>query len=166
MERSLLIIGAGQYGYVARDVAASTGMYETVDFADDQSEAALYTVQEALKRGNEYRYAFVAIGSSEARERLTGAFASAGFKIARLISPKAWVSEGAELGEGCIVEPMAVVNNGAVLGRGTFVCAGAVVNHNAVVGSFCQCDCNCTVAARASVPDGIKISCGTFYEGK
>ena len=156
----LLIIGAGQYGFVARDVALSTGAFSVIDFADDASEFAKYKISEAKNLSEEYGSIVVAIGNSEVRRRITEEFKSAGFKVATLVSSRAWVSPGATVSEGCIVEPMAVINNEAQLGRGTFVCAGAVVNHNAAVGDFCHLDCNCTVAARACVPDFAKVFMG------
>lgn len=159
----LLIIGAGQYGFVARDVALSTGAFSVIDFVDDGSEFAKFKFSEALNESSLYGNAIVAIGNSQVRHRLTDELLAAGFKIVTLVSPMAWVSPGATVGEGCIIEPMAVVNNEAHLGRGTFVCAGAVVNHNSDVGDFCHCDCNSTVAARACVPDGTKVFSGQVF---
>ena len=163
MLKNLLIVGAGQYGRVARDVAMSLQAYERIEFADDLSELAIYKIDEAKRLSTELYGVFVAIGNPQVREGLVEEFSKLGFLVVRLISPYAWVSDSAAVADGCIVEPMAVVNSEAQLGRSTFICAGAVVNHNATVGDFCHCDCNSTVLARACVPGKTKVLSGTVF---
>ncbi len=39
--RHLLIIGAGQYGMVAKEIAESMGCFDRIDFVDDVSDTAV-----------------------------------------------------------------------------------------------------------------------------
>lgn len=164
MSDNLLILGAGQYGMLVREVAMSTGRFENIDFLDDASDIAIGSIDTYEKFKDEYKCAFVAIGNSSVRSELLHKLDNAGYELAVIISPNAYVSPSAAIGGGSIVEPMAVVNTGAVLGTGCLVCAGAVVNHNAAVGDCCQIDCNATVSARSSVPGGTKVDSGCIYK--
>ena len=160
MPKNLLILGAGQYGMLVREVAIATGEYEKIDFLDDVNPMAIGAIDAYGDFLPEYRYAFVAIGNSKVRSELLSKLENTGYELPFIISPKAYVSPSATIGVGSIVEPMAVVNTGAAIGRGCFICAGAVVNHNAVVEDYCQIDCNATVSARAIVSTETKVQSG------
>lgn len=41
VNKNLLILGAGQYGYVAKEVAESMGHFEKITFLDDNNERAI-----------------------------------------------------------------------------------------------------------------------------
>ena len=164
MSENLLILGAGQYGMLVREVAQSTGRFENISFLDDAGTVAIGRIDAYEDFVSDYKYAFVAIGNSKVRSELISKLESAGYELAVIVSPYAHVSPSATIGGGSIVEPMAVVNTEAVLGKGSLVCAGAVVNHNALVGDCCQIDCNATISPRANVPQGIKINSGSVWE--
>lgn len=165
-KRNLLILGAGQYGFVARDVARAMGCYEKIDFLDDNSPLAVGKVCDCEALCGAYGSAMVAIGRPELRLQLIERLQKAGFDVPVLVHPQAVVMPSAKLGAGSVVEPMAVVNSNAEVGVGCIISAGAVVNHNAVLGSSCHVDCNATVSARGVLPPGTKVSCGTVYEEK
>ena len=159
----LLILGAGQYGCVAREVAASTNRFCQIDFLDDNSPAAIGTLSECERYLGAYDCAFIAIGNPDVRagylDRLRG-----NVQLTPLISPMAYVSPSATLGEACIVEPMAAILANATVGAGCILSAGSVVNHNASVGECCHVDCNATVPARAQVPAHTKVTAGAVFE--
>ena len=46
MKRNLLIIGAGQYGNVVKEIAKETGNFGKIDFIDDASEKVIGTISE------------------------------------------------------------------------------------------------------------------------
>ena len=157
---NLLIVGAGGYGQLAKEVAVAMDNFDKIDFLDDTSALAIGKTDEMALFTAEYTCAFVAIGNANSRSLLLKRLQACGYRIVTLVHPKAYVSPSAELGDGCCIEPFATVHTGAVLGEGCFVCAGAVVNHDATLGVCCQVDCNATVSARASVKSGVKISHG------
>lgn len=157
----LLIIGAGQYGLVAREIALDMGRFSEISFLDDsypsQNPAVIGTSRDLEKFAAQYRFGFVAIGNPEVRRRLVESLVSCGVTPATLIHPTAYVSPSAKLEPGCCVEPLAVVQTDAALGTATFVASGAVVRHNAVVGEYCHVDCNAVVNSTANVPAGTHI---------
>ncbi len=171
MSQNLLIVGAGIYGLVVKEIAESTGRFERIAFVDDDPKEVrdgmqiIGTTEDLADLSGEYSNAVVAIGNPAVRQDMLNFIQEkTNLKPATLISPKAYVSPSAVIGDGSIIEPMSVVNTGCVLGRGCLICAGAVVNHAAKCGDCVQVDCNATVAGSAVVPDGVKVAVGTVYE--
>ena len=159
---NLLILGAGQFGMMVREIAESTKKYSKIDFLDDANPIAVGKLQNVMSFVGKYEYAIVAIGNPGIRQMYTDKVREH-FKIATLTSPNAYVSPSAVIGKGSIIEPMAVIQTGAILGDGCIVSSGAVVRHNATVGSYCHLDCNSVVVSNAVVPIGTKIEIGSTY---
>ncbi len=153
----LLILGAGQYGHLSKETAFETGEFDIVDFLDDANENAVGKLLDYEKIVGEYPQAFVAIGNADLRLELLCKLKDAGFRLATIISPRAYVSPSASVMEGTLVEPMAVVHTGCQIMEGVFVCAGAIINHNAVVERGCQIDCGAVVGSNAKVPEKTKV---------
>ena len=164
--KNLVILGAGQYGHVARETAVAMGCFGEICFLDDRSETAIGKLEDYRQLRPQYGCAFVAMGNPGLRMHWLMALEEAGYQLPVLIHPKAYVSPSAQLGKGSIAEPMVVVNAGAEVGMGTLLCAGCVVNHNACVSLCCQIDCNAVVAANAVVPEGTKVQSCSVFEKK
>lgn len=173
MNRNLLIIGAGIYGLVAKEVAESMGCFLRIDFVDDRAKVTpdgtpvIGTTQNLAELSKRYANVVVAIGNPEVRQAMLNRIEEEPrMRIATLVSPSAYISPSVQLGVGCIIEPMAVIHTGCVLGKGCLVCAGAVVNHGSLCGDCVQVDCNATIAGNIRVPGGIKIPSGIVYQNQ
>lgn len=176
MNKNLLILGAGQYGTVVKEIAVSMCCFEKIGFLDDSfnadnsenkyCEKAIGKLEEYENYYIEYSYAIVAIGNAEVRKQWTDRLVEAGFKIPVLVSPKAFVGRTAQLGYGVVVEPMAVVHENVSVGIGSFISSGAVVNHNSIVGSYCHIDNNAVVMSGAIVKELSNVRpCSVVYPG-
>lgn len=154
----LLILGAGQYGLVAKEVAEAMNCFTQIDFLDDHSKVAVGKLNDI--ENMEYDAAFVAIGNPAVRSQYINRIE----KAATLIHPKAFVSLSAKIDEGCIVEAGAVICSDAKIGKGTIVMANAVVGHNATVGDCCQLKYNCSIPEMASVPSLQIVVCNSVWE--
>jgi UDP-3-O-[3-hydroxymyristoyl] glucosamine N-acyltransferase len=80
------------------------------------------------------------------------------------VSPLAWVSPTAQLGEGVVVMPGAWIGPGAVIGDGTVIEANAVVGYHtgegdkpAVVGRRCLIATGATIYHSTTLGDGVKV---------
>ena len=173
MIQNLLIVGAGIYGLVAKEIAESMGCFLRIDFVDDGAKETpdgtlvIGTTQDLAELSKCYANVIVAIGNPEVRQKLIRFIENETLlRRVTLVSPRAYVSPTAQIGKGYTIEPMAVVHSGCVLGKGCLICAGAVVNHAAMCGDCVQVDCNATVAGNAVVSSGIKVASGTVYEKK
>ena len=154
--KRLLIIGAGEYGQVVKEVAESIG-YAEISFIDDNSKMAIDKISSIDKYVSEYKNAIVAIGNPKIREEITMKIESLGFKIPTLIHQKAYVSKSAKLEKGVVVEANAAINANVEIQEGSIIGIGAIVNHNATIGKYCQIDAGALVKAREIVEDFEKI---------
>lgn len=162
MNKNLLILGAGQYGTVVKEIAKTMGCFEKIDFIDDTfgidemegnyHEQSIGTLSDYEKFLPDYSYAIVAIGNAKVRRKWTEKLIEMGYMIPVIVSPKAFVGNTAQLRYGVVVEPMAVIHENVAAGIATFISAGAVVNHNSFVADYCHIDNNAVVMRGALVP--------------
>lgn len=164
MNNNLLILGAGGYGHVVREIAEDSGIFDKIDFLDDSSPLAIGKFGDAEKFLKGYPNAVVALGNAELRLGYIEKLRAAGFQIPAIISPRAYVSKSAKIGKGTIVEPFSAVNANSEVGIGVLLRCGAVIDHNAKVGDFCYIDCGVVVKANNSVGFKIKIAANSVVE--
>ncbi|WP_303825407.1 hypothetical protein [Ruminococcus flavefaciens] len=159
-DKNLLIVGAGQYGMLTKEIAESMNCFDKIDFLDDNNPIAVGKICRYKEFAAEYKNAIVAIGDSAFRLELTGKLRNAGYSIATIVSPLAYVSRSAVLNEGCVVEAMAVVNTDVNINECCFISAGAVVNHNSKIGDGCHIDCHATVKSNSTIEKCTKVEYG------
>lgn len=161
--KSLLIVGAGEFGQLVKELAELQN-YEKINFLDDNSELAIGKTSDCVKFKEEYTDFIVAIGNPVVRRSVIEQM-ELHFHLATIIHPTAVVSPTAQIEKGCVIEAHTVINTGAKVGKACLINAGAVVNHNSRVSDFCQVDCNAVIAADATVLENTKvISCSVWTE--
>ena len=179
----LLVLGAGQYGVMAAEIAKSMGAFDRIAFLDDsflkttgadlceeqgdgvvsKCNHVIGSLSDIERFATNFRFGFVAIGNPALRRKLTEQLLANGFSLATLVHPTAYVSPSAKLQKGCCVEPLATIQTGAVIGGASFVASGAVIRHNATVGEYSHVDCNAVVETLAEVPAGTHVACGSVF---
>lgn len=171
MNKNLLIIGAGCCGLAAKETAEAMGCFEKISFIDDDIKELpdgsdiLGTVKEFENFASEYSNIFVAIANPEIKLNLLKKIKeTTPYKIATLISPKAYISPTAQVMQGSIVEAMAVVNTGSIIAIGCIIGAGSVVNHCSMCCEGVHLECNAIVADNTLVPAGTYIDSGIVYK--
>lgn len=105
------------------------------------------------------RNALVTVGqirSAETRIRVYSLLKSLGAVLPDIVSPHAYVSRHAGLGEGTMVFHGAIVNAGASVGRNCIVNSQALIEHDAAVGDHCH------ISTGARVNGGCHVGNGTF----
>ena len=194
----LLIIGAGGHGVSVAEAAELSEAFEVVGFLDDALPVGK-AVQNGFVLGpigdmsnmnclDSYRVAcdqaIVAVGNNTVRDKLTQQLVAAGFSMATVIHPRAFVSPSAVVGSGSAVMAGAIVGTEARLGWGSIVNCGAVVDHHARVEDFghlgvSACMAGGTLLGRGAwmqagaalgygveIPAGISLAPGEAVEGK
>lgn len=145
---------------VAKEIAASTKLFEKNAFLDDNNPVAIGKLSDYKDFAEEYDCAIVAIGNAEIRLRLIDELESTGCEVVTLIHDKAYVSPSAKIGKGSIIEPMAVIQTDVKVGTGCIISAGAILNHNSVIEAGCHIDCGTIIGARALVKAKTKTPYG------
>lgn len=156
MKRSLLIVGAGGHGRVVADTALACEKFERIAFVDDRFKE-LGTILDLPIIGpisgktafcGSYSDAIIAIGDNRRRLQLLNEFETAGFFIASIIHPTAYIGRDVAIGEGTVSFAYSVVNTGSCIGKGSIINTGATVDHDSQIG------------------DGVHISPGAHLAGE
>lgn len=173
MNKNLLIVGAGVYGVVAKEIADSMMCFNEITFVDDEKKytptgkPVMGKIKDLTELNCHYSNLIVAIGSPEVRLTLLKKIEEeTSFRITALVSPNAYISPSAQIMPGCIVEPMAVIQSMSIIAMGCIISAGAVVNHASMCCDGVHVDCNATVAGSVLVPARTKIKSGEVFDRK
>ena len=142
--KRLLIIGAGGHGRSVAEAVVAQGTYSLIGFVDDGCVPGTLVFQwpvlgsaaslSELKKQADC--VVVAVGNNVVREKMLGLALAAGFELATVIHPRAYVSSSAAVGPGSAIMAGSVVGAEARLGVATIVNSGAVVDHHAVVEDY------------------------------
>ena len=150
---TLYIFGASSQGLVAADAAVASGKFAVAGFIDDKA-AATNTSTDAKDAAPASQHGqwpvyhrsqispssdnqiVVAVGDNAARARLTHEMSDAGWSLATVIHPTAWVSPSAKLGQGVYVGPQAAINAMAIVDDGAIINTGVIVEHHCHVHRF------------------------------
>ena len=162
--KNLLIVGAGEYGQLVKEIAELLG-YEKIDFLDDHAKEAIGKTFDYQMFKDLYTEFIVAIGNPIVRRKVVEQMEK-DFLLATIVHPTAVISKTAKIKRGCVIEANAVINTATEIGKACLINAGAVVNHNSRVRDYCQVDCNAVVAADAIVRDNTKIQSCTVWKEK
>ena len=166
MKPKLILIGGGGHCAACIDVIEQENRFEIAGIVDKgvSGEKVLgYAIlggDECLDQlRSQYQYALIAVGqikSPSIRIRLYERARSLGFKLPTIVSPRAYVSRHASVGEGTIVMHDALINSRATVGSNCIVNTKALVEHDAVV------EDNCHISTAAIVNGATIIRKGTF----
>ena len=168
--KNLLIIGAGVYGLVAKEIAESMHCFEKICFLDDYAVKTPNGIDVIGKSSNiedfamDFANVIVAIGDAKKRLQMISKIEETPCRLISLVSPRAYIAPTAQIGVGCVIEPMAVVHTGCVLTKGCIVSAGAVINHVSMLCDGVHVDCNATIEGHTLVSAGVKIPAGMVYK--
>ena len=163
--KKLLIIGAGGHGKVTAEIAEALGVYETVDFADDNSPNAVGRITELERLHKLYDCAFVGIGDNRFRAELIKRLEEIGYEVPVLIHPTAYVSKSATIEKGTVLEPKSIVNANTFVGEGCIISVGAIVDHDVKIGKYCHINSGAIVKAGADIEDFRKLEAGEVVLG-
>lgn len=141
-----LIFGAGKLGHQClRLLRAHCPDRPVMGFVDDSRPAGapvadglvtLGGLEDCAARWHADSQLVFAIGYADmaARLRALDRALAAGWRLATLVHPRAWVEPDVQLGEGCIVCAGAIVDKGARLGAGCYVDIGVLVGEDGAIG--------------------------------
>ena len=107
----------------------------------------------------QYNQAFITVGqisSPKVRIRLFELARKIGFLFPTIISPRAYISKHATIGEGTVVMHDALVNADVKIGNNCIINTGALIEHDSVI------EDNCHISTGAIINGGVKVGTGSF----
>jgi sugar O-acyltransferase (sialic acid O-acetyltransferase NeuD family) len=164
----VLIVGAGGHGQAVAEAFALQGRTHLVGFVDDAAPVGslvfglpvLGNVGSLPKLAAVADAVCVAIGHNATRQRLVQQALQAGFALATVVHPRAFVSPSAVVGAGSAIMAGALVGTCAQLGQGAIVNCGAVVDHHAVVEDFGHLGVGACMAGGSRLGQGAWLQAG------
>jgi sugar O-acyltransferase (sialic acid O-acetyltransferase NeuD family) len=108
----------------------------------------------------QFEFAIITVGqirSPEPRIRLYKMLKKMDFSLPVIVSPLAYVSRHASIGEGTIVMHQALVNAGVRIGDNCIINSKSLVEHDAMVAEHCH------IATSAILNGGANIGSGSFF---
>jgi sugar O-acyltransferase (sialic acid O-acetyltransferase NeuD family) len=163
----LVLIGAGGHARSCIDVIQHEGKYRIagligskVEVGNSQFGVEIIGCDENLNDlALQFEFAFIGVGqikSPTLRAHLFNVGLTAGFEFPTVISPAAYVSPYARIGQGTIVMHGAIVNAGASVGENCIINSRALIEHDSNVGNQCH------ISTGAIINGGVDIEQGTF----
>lgn len=126
---NLLILGKGDHGLDAFEIAKATRLFDKIDFLDDNPgiKGTVGSWKDYINFKEEYPIAIVAVGDEKTRMKWTDRLIIEGFIIPTLVHPTAFVPEGVSIGTGSIICARTTIAIGAKIGKYCIVTSGSTV---------------------------------------
>ena len=165
--KNIVLIGGGGHCKSVIDVIEQDGSFKIVGIVDNSKQSSFnifgYPVigddSDLISLAKKYQYALVTVGQIQSpalRIKLFNLAVEAGFQIPNIISPNAYVSKHAIIGNGTVVMHNALVNASTIIGRNCIINTSALIEHDSSVGDHCH------IATKAVVNGGVNIGQGSF----
>jgi len=166
MKPKLILIGGGGHCKSCIDVIEQENKFliaGIVDINTSISDLLGYPLlghdDDLAKLKLNYDYALITTGQIKTpaiRIRLLDYAKSLGFKLPAIISPRAYVSKHAKIGNGTIVMHDALINAGATVGDNCIINSKSLIEHDAVIEN------NCHISTGAIINGGVIVKQGSF----
>lgn len=163
----LLLVGGGGHCKAVTEVVERTDLWRIAGIIEPTGSPTIEMFEyRVIGRDNDlpdlrksYEWALVTVGqikSPALRKTLYQQLKSAGFRLPVVISPLAWVSPRARLGEGTVVMDFACVGAEAEVGANVIVNTRALIEHGCSVGDHSH------IATAAVLNGDVQVGSGTF----
>ena len=170
---SIILIGGGGHCKSVIDVIEQEGRFEIAGIVDKPellgSNVLGYSVigndSDLGNLAKRYQYALITVGQIKSpllRIKLFDLATEAGFILPSIISPNAYVSKYASIGNGVIIMHNALVNVSASIGDNCIVNSKALIEHDCSISKHCHISTNATINGGVIVQSGCFIGSGTI----
>jgi sugar O-acyltransferase (sialic acid O-acetyltransferase NeuD family) len=139
--KKIILVGAGGHCKSCIDVIENDNKYKITGIIDKKKNFLLnykvFAESYLNKKLIKNNYAFVTVGqikNYKVRVKLFNRLKDLGFKMPFIISPSAYISKHAVIGQGTIVMHGAIVNAGAVVGNNCIINTNSLIEHDVVIG--------------------------------
>ena len=164
--KKIILIGGGGHCKSCIDVIESEKKYKIQGIFEKKSQKKFLLNYKVFsesclnkKKKDRNSYAFVTVGqikNYKIRVDLFCKIKNLGFRIPSIVSPLAYVSKHADIGQGTIVMHGAVVNAGAVIGENCIINTNSLIEHDVIIGNHSH------ISTEATVNGGVIIGNKVF----
>lgn len=168
MRVEILLIGGGGHCKSVIDVIEQEGKYSIAGIVDQKERIGQkvlgYEVvgcdddlEDLFQR---YPYAVISIGqikSPDVRIKLFNHLKAIGFILPSVISPRAYISKHASIGEGTVILHDVLINANATVGKNCIINTKALIEHDVTVEDHCH------ISTGAILNGGTVVRANTFF---
>ena len=166
--QKLILLGGGGHCKSCIDVIEQEGKYEIAGILDNEEFLGqkilgyefIGTDDDIGKFVNEGYVFLITIGQIRTvsiRKKIFSLLKKKSAQMAIVVSPRAYVSKYANIGEGTIVMHDALVNASATVGDNCIINTKALIEHDTVIEDFCH------ISTSAVINGGVRAREGTFF---
>jgi sugar O-acyltransferase (sialic acid O-acetyltransferase NeuD family) len=174
-KKEIVLIGAGGHARSCIDVIEQEGLFHIVGLVGKNEELGTqvhgYEVLSddsmLLKLAKRISFALITVGQIHDPKNRINLFqraTSAGFTLASIRSPRAYVSPKASIGMGTIIMHDAIVNAGAKIGNNSIINSKAVIEHDSVISDNCHISTGVLINGHVTVLSGSFIGSGSVIK--
>ena len=171
--KEIILIGGGGHCKSVIDVIEQEGKFQIIGIVDKPELLGVkvlgYPVigndSDLVDLSKKYRYALVTVGqikSSSLRVKLFKLAVKIGLTMPNVISPRAYVSKHAMIGQGTVIMHDALVNANAKIGENCIINSKALIEHDAIIEDFCHIATNTVINGAAIVRQGSFVGSGVI----
>ncbi|BBM84918.1 NeuD/PglB/VioB family sugar acetyltransferase [Candidatus Uabimicrobium amorphum] len=188
MLNEIILIGGGGHSKACIDVIESTQQYKIVGIIDSYKQPGTDVLGYTIIGGDQHiqsqpcQLFVISVGqikSVAARIKLYEKVLQANKSCPKIISPHAYVSQHASIGDGtivmhgvcvnaaariginCIVNTKANIEHDAIVGNHCHISTGATINGDCKVGNNCFIGSSSVVSSQVSITDNVIIGAGS-----
>ena len=165
------MIGTGGHARSCIDVLELEGKFELAglikkehtDNFDNHRNLIIGNDDDLKVLRQKYSNALIGVGqikSPKIRIRLYELLKQMNYNLPVIISPNAYVSKNAHIGEGTIVMHGAIVNSNARIGKNCIINNRALIEHDVIIGNHCHIATGAVINGEVSVGDETFIGSG------
>jgi sugar O-acyltransferase (sialic acid O-acetyltransferase NeuD family) len=168
MKEKIILIGGGGHCKACIDVIEQAGVFQIAGIVDmtEKMHQKIFGYEIIATDSNlpdlpkKYSHFLITLGqvkSPDRRIELFETLKSLGAHFPTILSPHAYISKHAQIGEGTIVMHHALINAGAKIGNNCIINNKALIEHDAIIGNHCH------IATGAVINGGVRVGSGTFF---
>jgi len=161
-QKKIILIGGGGHCKSCIDIIEQEGIYQIegiLDISNNLGKKILgYPIigcdEDLNELVNVYDYFFITLGqisSAAKRIELYTFIKTKGKEIPTIVSPLAYISKHAVIGEGSIIMHNVIVNSNASIGSNCIINTGAIIEHDVSIGDNNHISTSCTINGFVSI---------------
>jgi len=171
----ILLIGAGGHARSCIDVLEEENQFEIAGLIEKGERisnnslgySVIGTDDDLKVLRKHYKNAIITVGqikSPKIRIKLYQLLKELDFTLPVIVSPHAYVSKHAQIGEGSIIMHGAIINANAKVGKNCIINNKSLIEHDAVIGNHCHIATGAIINGEVSVGNETFIGSGVIIK--
>ncbi|MDC1220862.1 NeuD/PglB/VioB family sugar acetyltransferase [Candidatus Thioglobus sp.] len=169
--KDIVLIGGGGHCKAVIDVIEQEGRFKIIGIIDKPELLGKKVLgyptigndselKSLVKRCKNVIITIGQISSPSKRISLFDKVLKLGFTLPSVVSPRAYVSQHANIGKGSVIMHDAIVNAGAIIGDNCIINTKSILEHDSNIGNHCHISTNAVINGGVFVGNGSFIGSG------